>query len=383
MALTEPDFIQRDPQLITAEIIADYERMTGKTLYPAQVDRLLIDVIAYRETLVRVGIQEAAKQNLVAFARAPMLDYLGELVGVTRLPAQAARATFRFQLMTARSTALLIPAGTQVETSDGVVTFATEADVVLAAGQLFIDVVGVCDAPGVAGNGWQIGKISSLVDDLGDDDVTVGNISVPSSGVEEELNDRLRERIKLAPEAFSTAGSKLAYLFHAKSAHQSIKDVAVRGPKLAKIDGQIVSLNDVPPGEVRLYPLLDGGLPDQTMLALVEATCSAERVRPLCDFVQALPPIKVEYQIVADVTLQAGADQAVVLAQVRSAAEAYAADRAAGLGRDVVPQQIIAKLQLPGVYSAPVSSPALLVLDEHEWAYCTGIDLRFAGVANG
>lgn len=89
MTLPEPDFIARDPAAITAEIIAQYEQLSGKTLYPAQVERLLIDLLAYRETLIRIGIQEAAKQNLVAFAHAPMLDYLGQLVGVTRLPAPA------------------------------------------------------------------------------------------------------------------------------------------------------------------------------------------------------------------------------------------------------------------------------------------------------
>ena len=69
MSLPEPSFIDRDPQAITTEIVAQYELLTGKTLYPAQVERLLIDVIDYRETLVRIGIQEAAKQNLVAYAR--------------------------------------------------------------------------------------------------------------------------------------------------------------------------------------------------------------------------------------------------------------------------------------------------------------------------
>ncbi|HGV0493952.1 TPA: baseplate protein, partial [Escherichia coli] len=87
MALTEPDFIERDADKITAEMIAKYEADTGKTLYPAQAERLLIDLWAYREMLVRVAVQEAAKQNLVAFAREPMIDYLGELVGVYRLAA--------------------------------------------------------------------------------------------------------------------------------------------------------------------------------------------------------------------------------------------------------------------------------------------------------
>uniref|UniRef100_A0A1A9WW60 Collar domain-containing protein n=1 Tax=Glossina brevipalpis TaxID=37001 RepID=A0A1A9WW60_9MUSC len=61
-------------------MIAWYEKVSGKTLYPAQDERLLINLIAYREALVRLAIQDTAEQNLVAFARAPMLDYLGELV---------------------------------------------------------------------------------------------------------------------------------------------------------------------------------------------------------------------------------------------------------------------------------------------------------------
>lgn len=43
-------------------MIAKYEADTGKeTLYPAQAERLLIDLWAYREMLVRVAVQEAAK----------------------------------------------------------------------------------------------------------------------------------------------------------------------------------------------------------------------------------------------------------------------------------------------------------------------------------
>ncbi|WP_176555960.1 baseplate J/gp47 family protein, partial [Escherichia coli] len=112
MALTEPDFIERDADKITAEMIAKYEADTGKTLYPAQAERLLIDLWAYREMLVRVAVQEAAKQNLVAFAREPMIDYLGELVGVYRLAAQPATTTLQFSVDEALAIDVLIPAGT-------------------------------------------------------------------------------------------------------------------------------------------------------------------------------------------------------------------------------------------------------------------------------
>ena len=368
MSLPEPNFIERDPQVITAEIVALYEQLSGKTLYPAQVERLLVDVIAYRETLVRIGIQEAAKQNLVAWARAPMLDYLGELVGVTRLPAQPARTTLRFTLAAALATDLLIPAGTRVEGADGSLTFATDSPVTLPAGQLLIDAAATCADTGTVGNGWQPGQIADLVDDLGDLDVAASNTSLTSGGVDEEIDDRLRERIKLAPEAFSTAGSRLAYVFHAKSAHQSIVDVTVVSP-LA--------------GQVKLYPLLETGLPDASMLALVEATCSADKVRPLTDNVQALAPVPVDYAINCQLTLYRETDATSVLAQAVAAAQAYRADRAAGLGRDIVPVQLEAALKVAGVYDIARTSPAKLVLESHQWARCTGINITLAGVADG
>ncbi|MCG9079484.1 baseplate assembly protein [Laribacter hongkongensis] len=368
MSLPEPSFIDRDPDAITSEIVAQYELLSGKTLYPAQVERLLIDVIAYRETLVRIGIQEAAKQNLVAYARAPMLDYLGELVGVTRLPAQPARTTLRFTVETALATSQLIPAGTRVEGGDGAVTFATDADTTLQAGQLSVDAAATCEEPGTGGNGWQPGQISSLVDELGDVEVAAANTSVTSAGYDEEDDDRLRERIKLAPEAFSTAGSRLAYVFHAKSAHQSIVDVAVLSPT---------------PGVVKLYPLLTTGLPDATMLSLVEAKCSADRVRPLTDQVQALAPTPVDYAIDAQLVLYTNVDAASVKSQAQTNAEAYKADRAAGLGRDVVPSQVIAALQVAGVYQVILAAPTLKQLAENEWARCTGITLTVTGAANG
>ncbi|TQS57189.1 baseplate protein, partial [Salmonella enterica subsp. enterica serovar Typhimurium] len=56
MAIAEPDFIDRDPAQITSEMIAQYEEASGKKLYPAQAERLLIDLFAYRENLVRIAI---------------------------------------------------------------------------------------------------------------------------------------------------------------------------------------------------------------------------------------------------------------------------------------------------------------------------------------
>src|ERR1700757_3055451 len=79
-----------DPNLILADMVAEFETAAGRTLQPAQVERLLINLYAYRESLVRNAIQYAGQQNLLAFASFPMIDYLGQLLGVARLPAQGA-----------------------------------------------------------------------------------------------------------------------------------------------------------------------------------------------------------------------------------------------------------------------------------------------------
>ena len=85
-----------DPNLILADMVAAFQAAAGRTLQPAQVERLLINLYAYRESLVRNAIQYAGQQNLLAFAAFPMLDYLGQLLSVVRLPAQGASTTLQF-----------------------------------------------------------------------------------------------------------------------------------------------------------------------------------------------------------------------------------------------------------------------------------------------
>ena len=58
--LPEPNFIDRDPELITKEWVELYEKKSGKVLQPAQIERLMVDVGAYRETILRMKIQETA-----------------------------------------------------------------------------------------------------------------------------------------------------------------------------------------------------------------------------------------------------------------------------------------------------------------------------------
>lgn len=367
MALTEPDFIERDADKITAEMIAQYEAATGKTLYPAQAERLLIDLWAYREMLVRVAVQEAAKQNLIAFAREPMIDYLGELVGVYRLAAQPASTPLQFAVDEPMAMDVVIPAGTRVSASDSVI-FATDADVVLKAGLMLVNATATCTEPGDAGNGWQPAQVSQLLDEIDNVDLQVTNLSASSGGSEQEDNDRLRERIRLAPESFTNAGSRGAYRFHAMGAHPSIVDVAVLSPV---------------PGTVELYPLLSTGLPDDSILTLVESFCSDEKVRPLTDTVHAKTPVQVDYAIDARITVYRGQDVNSIKDAANNAIQRWVAARRAKLGLDIVPGQINAVLSVEGVYQVELPGLTLVVVAENEWANCTSIDITMSGVADG
>lgn len=370
--LPKPVFVDINPAATEADLIARYEAKSQKTLYPAQVERLFIDQIAYAVTRLEMGIQNAGEQLLVRFSNSPILDYLGDLVATHRLLAKPARCQIRFSMPAPVQQPLLIRAGTRVSTQDAKLTFLTDRDVVIAVGQTQVSVTATCLIAGELGNGWAIGQISSIGDSPAPGMVAT-NTTVTADGVEDEDSDRYRERIILAPEAFSNAGSRGAYRYHALAVHQSIIDVAVHGPD----EGQ-------PPGHVALYPLTTTGLPSDDLLQQIKNQVTGEKLRPLCDTVHAYAPSEVRYQIKANITFYATADRAAAMLAARAAADAYAIERRAGLGRDLIPEQLIALLQVNGVYRADLVSPsAPQVLLSNEWANCTEIDLIDAGVADG
>ncbi|EAS2853440.1 baseplate protein [Salmonella enterica] len=367
LALAEPVFLETRPEVILREVIDWYEKESGKKLYPADDEALLINMVVYRESLVRDIIQDVAGQNLVAIARAPMIDFLGHLVGVFRLPAVPAVATLKFSVDETPAANILIPAGTRVSATDSVI-FATDSDVLLQAGSLSVQVHATCTDAGIAGNGWQPAQISNLLDDIDGADLQVVAIAPSAGGADAESDDHLRERIILAPESFSNAGSIGAYRFHAMSAHQDIVDVAVTCPL---------------PGTVKLTPLMSYGLPDQTILDAVGGICSDEKVRPLTDTVITSIPDEVAYSINATLIVYDNQDEKAVMAQAQSAITAWESGQSSRLGRDIIPSQISAALSVPGVYKVSLDALTEQILTETQWAHCLAIRLTPGGKVHG
>lgn len=354
-----PTFIEYDPEEITRQLVSLYESTVGKTLHPAQPERLFIDVIAYRECLLRQAIQEAAEQNLVAFARDAALDQLGANIGVNRLAARPATCTVEFALGEAPGSDDTIALGTQLSTGDGAFTFTTSEDCYISAGQTKGSCEATCSVAGVDANGYLPGSLrldgsaSSETNNIAVSAAT--NTTITALGADEEDDDTYRNRLPLALESFSCAGPSLAYRYFALQAHSSIVDVAVVSNE---------------PGIVKIYPLTASGAPSQAVLDLVNSACSDERVRPLTDQVQVIAPTQKTFSIEAVVNLFGGADRNEVLALISQRLSAYRDEIKTSMGRDVVPTQIIALLHVDGVYSVNLISPAATtVVEPNEYPY--------------
>jgi len=369
--LTDSDGL--DVTAIVNDMIAQFEQITGRTLQPAQVERLYLNFSAYRESLVREAIQYCGEQCLVAFANYPLLDYLGELVGVARLPSQPATTIIQFELVNPLTVPFPIPAGTPVGSADGQVVFLTDAALSIPAGAANGSVSATCQTDGGAGNGYLAGQINVM---LAPNALiqSAANTVQSNGGSDPETDDHLRTRIQGAPNQFSAAGPEGAYRFFALGVDPSIVDVQVVTPV---------------PGTVKVYVLIGpaaqpaaspnpNGIAGVGLLDDVAAALSADTVRPLCDTVEVSAVTEVDYQINATCMMFANADPTTVEAAANQAAALFAANLASRIQRDIVPEEIIAALMVPGMYRVVLADPIYTQLTPGQWANCSAINLTFA-----
>lgn len=366
-----PIIIDTNVNKILQELIADYQSRTGRILQPAQVETLFLNSWAYREGLLRSQIQQAAVQNLVDFAVSPILDYLGRLVGVNRLGSSAAQTTLRFMLIGGHGTGT-IPEGIRVASVDNQVFFTTLSAVDYSALDSYVEVQAQCNLEGIIGNGYQVGSVSNLMDAMAVV-ISSANTTITSAGVDQEADESLRERIKLAPSSFSTAGSRQAYMFFARSVSPSITDVWVpREPET--------------PGIVKIYPKISGGnVTPQPILDAVGIACSAENVRPLCDTVQVESPTVKPYAIEARLTLFNWADDPSAIAAVEKALELLALEKREKLGQDVLESLVIKACMQDqeGVYNVDLNGFQSVIVGSTEFANCTSIVVTVIGHTDG
>lgn len=375
--LPEVNFVSTDPESVKAEIIARYETKAGRKLSTADPVRIFLLSVADELIQQRVLINMAAQNNLLSYATGEFLDALGEYLSVSRLPASKAVATIRFKLSQALEELYIIPEGTEV--TNGIVTFATDEELIIPAGDLTGDVAASCTVPGVVGNGYLPGQITTIVRPQTFLE-EAENVNESYGGSDAESDEDYAERIKLAPNAFSVAGPVKAYIFYTKSVSSAIIDVSVDSPT---------------PGVVNVYPLLEGGvIPDQTLLDKVLETLRDEDVRPLTDDVHALQATSVSYTIDVHYSIKLSDKNkgAAIQQAVLDAVENYRLWQQGKIGRDIVPDELVRAVMNAGAcrindtQEHPLLPSALQVLTKTQVAQCdpeTDVSVVFDGYVEG
>ncbi|WP_425622483.1 baseplate assembly protein [Brevibacillus borstelensis] len=370
-SLPEIDFIDVDAEKITNDIIAVYEALAERSLYPGDPIRLFLTALAQIIIQQRVLINQTALKNLLRYASGDVLDHMGAFYKVPRLEAQAARTTQQFVLSAALSTATLIPAGTRVGPAGGNgLFFETAEPLEIPAGTLTGTVEALCMTPGGSGNGFLPGQLNTLIDPLPFVQ-SVSNLTTTTGGADRETDDSYRERIHNAPESFSVAGPDGAYRFLAASASQLIVDVSVTSPN---------------PGEVKIIPLLAGGeLPTQEILDAVSEKCSALDKRPLTDLVTVVSPTIQHYDVSLTywVSVSRAAETAAIQTAVNDAVQSYILWQKSALGRDINPSELTRLLMQAGAHHVSVVSPVHTEVDFDRVAVADTVTVTYGGLTNG
>ena len=115
-----------DPSTIVPQLVEDFENALGVVLKAGDQRREFLQGFGYVFTTALQQVEMTGEVNLLQYAYGTYLDKLGELVGVTRLPADYADCTVQFTLSGAQPQAVQVPEGTRV-TPDGTLFFATTA----------------------------------------------------------------------------------------------------------------------------------------------------------------------------------------------------------------------------------------------------------------
>ena len=401
------DIIEYEPENIRSNMLTQLETGCGEALYPGDERRIFGEsLIAVLVTLYAV-LNDSVRQCLLDFAHGQALDAIGARVNCTRLEAVPAKTIIRFSLSSVQSQNIIIPKWTKVSAS-GNNYFATDEETVITAGAYNVDVSATALDAGTENNGILPNTLTTLVDQIAY--VTgVTNLTETAGGEDGEPytddgDNAYRERIRIAPEAFSTAGPKGAYEYWAMTSDAGVQDclaltptvdvdtslIVNNGAAVLYIDGlhlastsfyahgsetaavydtdytaiyadgkltitiktggaldgeEIIDIKgkrDLA-GHVLIYALMNGSkLPTDAQCESIKEVVTREDIKPMCDYVEVHAPEKVYYDI--DITYYCPAQSAAsVLTTVEGtdgALERYQQWQGEKIARNINPDEL-------------------------------------------
>ena len=366
--LPDVNYVEVDPNKITADIIANFEAASGRVLADGDPVRLLLLTIANLFVQFQNNNNIAAQQNTLPYAVGDKLDMYGSWLQAPRLSASSAVTTMEFTLEQVLGNNYTIPQGFEV--TNGIVTFATDEELIIPAGEISGQVSATCTTAGTAGNNYLAGQISTIVQTMA---FLVGarNISTTAGGAAEESDEVYADRLQLASNKLSAAGPLAAYIYHARSVNPAIIDVALVSPSACVVD---------------IYPLLTGGeLPTEAILDQIDEYFAADNILTFTDWVTAKTPAVHEYSINVDyyITSDDLTKSESIRSAVTAAVEDYRMWQQTKIGRAITPEQLIRRVMDAGashVDLITLSPGSLVELNESTVARCTGVTVTYKGV---
>jgi len=366
--LNEFNFVEVDGEKIEKSLISHYERFTGDTLTVGDATRHILQGIAYALVIATNNINITGKGNLLRFSYGVALDALGELLGVTRLDEEPSTVTLKFTLSSAQATAVEIPQGTRA-TADGKIFFATDETLIIPSGSTDGTVTATATIKGEAGNGFIEGQISKLVDGVPYVGAVV-NTTVSTDGREVETDDDFKERIRIAPFSFSTAGAEEAYRYLALSANPNVGDVDVFSYTAGQVIITVLKANGVVPES------------DDEVITDVLNACSAKTARPLTDDVKVYKAYGVPTTIEATyyISEEDSISATKIQADVEKAVNDYILWQTSKIGRDINPDQLRYKMYQAGAYVVDIKTPIAKRVDRGFVAQFTDVNVTYGGI---
>lgn len=188
-----------------------------------------------------------------------------------------------------------------------------------------------------------------------------------------ESNDSLRKRVQLAPEGQTTAGSEGSYIFHGLNADPRVKDIYPYAP---------LDEASNPTGICNIYVLSNesDGTASEDLLNVVSAALNAKSIRPLTDKPIIYSASILNYSIDAEIFIDEGPDENIVLDSCYKAAQEYT-KKSHSFNDGVSLSGIYQALHQPGVSRVNLISPASNIdTSIGQVAFCTGINIVRATV---
>lgn len=348
------NFIDYDSETIKLNMRNGYKEIMKETLNPADPISDFVDYCAYIVQTSIEAINTTGKQNLLEYAINDSLDELGKLPRIIRNGAKKAIVKMRYSFSIAQTSVIIIPKGNRVAVNG--LYFETVESKELPVGETYVDIVSECTLEGEIGNGYLLGEIKTIVDPI-PYLISATNISTSEGGTEIENDEPYRERIRLGPNGYSVAGPEKAYIYHTKTVNQSIIDVFVTTVPAS--------------GVVKIYPLLKNGeMPGENLRTQIKEYLSKDEIRPLTDLVEVCEPVKVEYNI--DLTYyleERSSDITLIKQNVEAAINDYISWQSGKLGRDINPDNLLAKMINAGAKRVVIREPIFTrinTIDEYE-----------------